>query len=93
MREMVDKMALDREGSETKSYLIGLERGRIWASDYADYFEMKEWSELKIAEFEDLVLPADEDLHFRIMGEETPLEWKPYLKGWLDGVKEISNTY
>ncbi|MBU0532866.1 hypothetical protein KKB44_05230 [Candidatus Micrarchaeota archaeon] len=93
MTEMVERLARNRDASESKSYFIGLERGRIWASDDADYFEMREWSELEAENFDDLELPPREELHFKVLGAETELEWNAYLKGWLDGVREIVETY
>jgi hypothetical protein len=79
--------------SNAKSYFIGLERGRLWAEDCADYFELREWSELRANEFDDLVLPHDEGDHFKVLVAETPLEWQEYLKGWLDGVREIRQKF
>ena len=93
MDEVIEHLAKNKTSSETKSYLIGLGRGRIWASNHADYFEIKEWSETKPEEFKDFVLPNEEKLHFKILQSETPLDWKPYVKGWVDGVKEISSEY
>jgi hypothetical protein len=93
MSEILEKMLRNRDSSDAKSYFIGLERGRIWAEDYADYFEMRQWSEVDASDFEDLILPQDEARHFRILGSETPLEWNAYLKGWLDGVREIVRKY
>jgi len=76
--------------SSSKSYFVGLERGRIWANDYADYFEVKEWSDLAGEDFTRLNLPDSEELHFKMLGSETPLEWDDYLQGWLAGVKEAA---
>jgi hypothetical protein len=92
MDRMVDSLVKNKAPSEKKSYLIGLERGRIWA-DSADYFQMKEWSEENIEEFEDLVLPGEEATFFKVLQNETPIEWQPYIKGWIDGVKEVISTY
>jgi hypothetical protein len=83
MNEMVEKLLQS----------IGLERGRIWASGDADYFEIREWCEVELDSFDDLVLPPREDMHFKVLSAEAELEWKPYLKGWVDGVKEIAETY
>ncbi|MBD3210199.1 hypothetical protein GF318_02350 [Candidatus Micrarchaeota archaeon] len=93
MTEMVESLLRNREGSESKSYLIGLERGRIWASGDADYFEMREWSELRVETLAELALPPREEMHFKVLGAETELDWEPYLKGWLDGVKEVAESY
>lgn len=93
MDEMVEKLLRNKDNSETKSYLIGLERGRIWASDHADYFEMRQWSETVMEELDELVLPPKEDMHFKVLGAESPLELESYFRGWLEGVKEIAETY
>ncbi|MCI0503657.1 hypothetical protein L0Y65_03000 [Candidatus Micrarchaeota archaeon] len=79
--------------SHAKSYFIGLERGRVWAEDCADYFELREWSELDVGEFDDLVLPHNETDHFRLMLSETPIEWQDYLRGWIDGVRQIREKF
>jgi hypothetical protein len=92
MDKMLDSLVRNKAPSDKKSYLIGLERGRIWA-DSADYFEMREWSESDIEEFDDLILPQDEVAYFMLLKNETPIEWQPYVKGWVDGVKEIADSY
>jgi CobQ-like glutamine amidotransferase family enzyme len=78
---------------ETKSYFIGLERGREWAEDRADYFEMRQWAELEADEFDEIVLPGSEDLQLRLIMNDTKIEWTSYLKGWLAGVKESLSKY
>ena len=93
MQEMVERLLRNKEGGENKAYFIGLERGRIWASGDADYFEMKEWSGVRDDEFDDLVLPPTEKLHYEVLSAESQLEWKAYLRGWLDGVREVSESY
>jgi hypothetical protein len=93
MHEMVEKLLRNSEASESKSYLIGLERGRIWASSDADYFEMRQWSELQVDELDEVVLPPREEMHFKVLGSESTLEWDSYVKGWLDGVKEVAESY
>ncbi len=93
MDKMLESLTKNKSSSETKSYLIGLERGRIWASDYADYFEAREWSEIDLKRFEDFVLPQEEVMHFKTLQSETPLEWEPYVKGWVVGVKETLAQY
>ncbi|MFH1685099.1 MAG: hypothetical protein ABH983_02220 [Candidatus Micrarchaeota archaeon] len=93
MDRMLSSLVKHKGSSETKSYLIGLERGRIWASDSADYFEMREWSEIDLEEYEDNVLPGNEEVHFRVLQTETSLEWDAYVKGWVDGVREIVSRY
>lgn len=93
MSGVLERLLRDKDSSEAKSYFIGLERGRIWAEDYADYFELREWSEEDATRFEDLILPHNEVKYFRLLTMETPLEWNAYLKGWIDGVKEIRQKY
>ncbi|VVC03828.1 Uncharacterised protein [Candidatus Bilamarchaeum dharawalense] len=78
--------------SSSKSYFVGLHRGRIWAEEYADYFEMKEWSDMDHEEFDKLLLPHNEKLHFTLLNQESPLEWQEYLRGWIEGVKEIADS-
>lgn len=93
MSGILESLLRIKDASETKSYLIGFERGRIWAEEYADYFEMREWSEVKVDECNGPVFPQGEGEHFRIICAETPIEWQPYLKGWVEGVKEILQKY
>ncbi len=93
MSEILEGLLRDRCDSESKSFLIGLERGRLWAMDRADYFELREWSEQNPHEFEDLVLPHGENDHFRVLRSETPLQWDAYLRGWISGVREIRGKY
>ncbi len=93
MSGVLERLLGNKASSEAKSYFVGLERGRIWAQDHADYFELREWSEEEAGDFEDLVLPHNEAHHFRLMTAETPLEWGAYLKGWIDGVREIREQY
>ena len=88
MSDMADLLAKNKEASVAKSYLIGLERGKVWAEDHADYFERREWSELDADGFDELVLPGNEEMHFRLLMMETSIEWGAYLRGWLHGVKE-----
>jgi len=76
--------------SASKSYFAGIERGRYWAQNIADYFEVREWSEADIREFEDLTLPHEEAHEFRLMSHESAMDWRTYLQGWLEGVREIS---
>jgi hypothetical protein len=93
MSGVLERLLGNKGSGHAKSYFIGLERGRLWAEDCADYFELREWSELEADEFDDLVLPHDETKHFRIIHSETPVEWEAYLKGWIDGVREIRQRY
>jgi len=86
MSGIVEALKRNMQRSDAKSYFLGRERGMFWAEG-ADYFEMREWSEADIGEFDELVLPHEEGMHFTILSSETPLEWQAYLKGWLEGVK------
>ncbi len=90
MSAVIETLIRNRDVSEAKSYLIGLERGRTWAEDYADYFEIRRWSELKDGE---LVLPPYEELHLRALSNKTPIETAAYFRGWRDGVREIRRQY
>jgi hypothetical protein len=78
---------------ESRSYLAGMDRGRVWAEDMADYIEIKEWSETEVKGPEDTVLPHGEETHFHIISAEAPLEWQAYVRGWLKGVKEVFEKY
>ena len=93
MSGVLESLIGNKSKSHAKSYFIGLERGRLWAEDCADYFELRQWSELSAGEFDDLVLPHDETDHFKVLVAETPLEWQDYLKGWLEGVREIRQKF
>jgi len=86
--DIIGKLIRNKDRSQAKSYLIGFERGRIWASDYADLLQAREWGEENHAEFEDLVLPDNEVDEYHILNSVTPLEWRDYLKGWIEGVRE-----
>lgn len=90
MSGILERLLGDKSASTSKSYFIGLERGRIWAEDYADYFEVREWGEKKVDDIADLILPDSEDFHLRLLGNETPLELDAYIRGWLAGVKEVA---
>lgn len=87
---ILEKILRSAPSGDAKSYIVGLERGRIWASEDADYFDMREWAELKEIES---ILPKEEELHFRILQNDAELEWSAYTKGWIDGVKEIASRY
>ncbi len=93
MSGVLERLLGNKSRSHAKSYFIGLERGRLWAEDYADYFELREWSEQNPAEFDDLVLPHSETDHYRILVSETPIEWQDYLRGWIDGVRQIRERF
>lgn len=88
MSAILASLLKDKSRTEGKSYLVGLERGRIWASESADYFELREWSEADFEEFDDLTLPHDESREFCLMQQESDMDWRSYLKGWLEGVRE-----
>ncbi|HID73304.1 TPA: hypothetical protein EYP38_05165 [Candidatus Micrarchaeota archaeon] len=89
MSHIIERLKENTDSSEAKSYTISLERGRIWAEDIADYFELREWSENDPEGLEAHDLPHEEGGYFLKLAGETPLEWEAYLEGWLDGVKEI----
>ena len=93
MSDIIEALLRNKHSSDAKSYFVGLERGRIWAEDYADYFEMRQWSEMSYLEFDYLVLPRGEDTHFKVLGRDSPLEWNEYLRGWIDGVKQVVREY
>jgi hypothetical protein len=93
MDEIIERLMQNRDSSEAKSYLIGLERGRIWAEDTADYFDIRQWSEVEIDELDEIVLPPDEERYYVLIEAETPLEWPQYARGWIDGVKQILDRY
>jgi hypothetical protein len=93
MSELIDGLLRNRDASDAKSYFVGLERGRVWAEDHADYYEMREWSQVSHSEFDYLVLPHGEDRHFQVLGKDSPLEWNEYLRGWIEGVKQIVKEY
>ena len=92
MGDIIDRLSGNKDSSSSKSYFIGLERGRTWAED-ADYFELRQWSEMTAEQFDDLTLPEGETDQFMILNNSTSLEWKEYLKGWLEGVKEIRKKF
>ncbi len=89
---ILEKLLKRAAPGDTKSYLVGLERGRLWASEDADYFDMKEWADLSLKEM-DAILPKNEELHFRILQHDGELEWGAYVRGWVEGVKEIASRY
>ena len=91
MSEILERLIRNKDSGEAKSYIVGLERGRVWAEDHADYFEMREWAELE--DNGEVVLPAEEDLHLRILMTETTLELSAYMRGWFAGVKEVRDEY
>jgi hypothetical protein len=88
MSDVGENLLRNRDQSDAKSYIVGLERGKVWAEDYADYFTMREFSELDIDELVHIDLPGDEERHFRLLSTESPLELRAYIRGWLAGVKE-----
>jgi hypothetical protein len=90
MTEIIDTLARMKSSSSSKSYIIGLERGRMWAMDSADFFQMKEWTDFGGEDFVRVALPDDEERHYHVLKAETELEWGQYVKGWIDGVKEAA---
>jgi hypothetical protein len=93
MSDIIEGLLRIKHSSDAKSYFVGLERGRIWAEDSADYFEMRQWSESRHSEFDYLVLPRGEDTYFSVLKRDSPLEWTEYLRGWIDGVKQVVREY
>ena len=93
MSTMIDRLARLKASSEKKSYIIGLERGRIWAMEHADYLDVRRWSELEVEDAWSLILPDNEETHYHLIRAETRLEWIPYVKGWLEGVREAFKAY
>lgn len=90
MSFIIESLVRNREASEAKSYIIGLERGRIWAEDCADYFDMRRWCDMPDADF---ALPEGEETHLRSLRVKTPLETDAYVRGWREGVREIRRQY
>jgi len=93
MGDVTDYLKSDKDSSNSKSYLLGLERGRIWAEDYADYFDMRRWSDTDPEDADISDLPDGEHEEYKLLSSETPLEGKTYLKGWIDGVRQIREKY
>lgn len=91
MGGIIERLLGNNESSEAKSYFIGLERGRVWAEDHADYFELREWAELD--DDGSMTLPSDEDIHLRLLMSESSLQPTAYVRGWLAGVREILDEY
>ncbi|MBU0591635.1 hypothetical protein KKF81_06310 [Candidatus Micrarchaeota archaeon] len=89
MSRILESLINNGNKSPAKSYLIGFEQGKNWATNHADYFEIRQWYELEIEELEDIRLPKREDIFFRVLSNETKVEWKEYVRGWIDGVNEI----
>ena len=87
--DIIDSLIRNKDRSQAKSYLIGFERGQIWATDFADSIQVRQWSEENHIEFEDLVLPDDEVDEYHMLNSLSPLEWQDYLKGWLEGVRDM----
>ncbi|MGV8084689.1 MAG: hypothetical protein ACP5N9_00360 [Candidatus Bilamarchaeum sp.] len=79
--------------SKDKSYFLGYKRGREWAHNHADYIEVRQWGNHELTDFDDLVLPKDEEIYFRDINCSNELDWQHYLKGWLDAVKEARKKY
>jgi len=90
MNELIEKLLRFKAPSQSKSYLLGLERGRLWAEDSADYVNLREWHEFQDGDYMAVVLPKEEEIHYHILKSETGIEWNQYVRGWISGVKEIS---
>ncbi len=90
---VLESLVRIKDLSSSKSYFTGLERGRIWAENHADYFEIREWSEANHEEFDDLILPGREREEFYMIDSQSRMDWRAYLKGWLEGVREIREKY
>ena len=90
MSELIESLSRMKASSQSKSYFIGLERGKVWASDSADYFEIQDWARFGGDDFVRVALPDEEERHYTVLKAETELEWGQYVKGWIDGVKEAS---
>lgn len=90
MNVFIEKLLRVKGASQSKSYLIGLERGMLWAEDVADYFDLKDWSQYREDDALSVVLPEDEETAYKILKAETPIEWENYVRGWLNGVKTVA---
>jgi hypothetical protein len=87
MGSLMDFLKGYDDAGESKSYFMGYERGLEWAEDFADYFDLKDWSAVDEASLENLELPEEEEQHFLFLSGETPLEYFHYKRGWLSGVR------
>jgi hypothetical protein len=90
MSDVKEMLVRLKAASVSKSYLIGLERGRVWAMDSADFFELRQWKDFGGDDFANISLPGAEEAHYHVLKAETALEWGQYVRGWIDGVKEAA---
>ncbi len=93
MTALIEQLKSNPDGGYSKSHILGIERGRIWSEDFADYFDLREWSEYEPEDVEAEDLPHDEYLHYLELCREIEMEWEPYIKGWLYSVKEARKRY
>ncbi len=85
--ELIERLVGMKAPSQSKSYFIGLERGRIWAED-GDYIEVRRWSAFR-GEYLDVALPDYEEMHYLVLNAESRIEWVQFVRGWIDGVKSF----
>lgn len=85
MTEIIEQLLKMKAPSQSKSYFIGLERGRIWAEDEGDYVEVRQWS--GSGYHSGIALPGNEEMHYHVIKAESHIEWEPFVRGWIDGVK------
>jgi hypothetical protein len=93
MNDLIEKLLRSKATSQSKSYLIGIERGRLWAEDTADYLNLREWHEYQGEDSMAVMLPKEEELHYHVLKSETGIEWNQYVRGWVSGVKEIARKH
>jgi hypothetical protein len=86
MSELIEQLLKMKAPSQSKSYFIGLERGKIWAEDEGDYLEVRQWSDFG-GYHRGIALPGDEEMHYHVIKAESDVEWEPFVRGWIDGVK------
>lgn len=90
MSEIIENLLKFRTSSQSKSYLIGLERGRLWAEDEADYFDLRRWVEFRDDDISCVTLPEQEEALYNILKAESSIEWEQFVRGWIAGVKEFN---
>jgi hypothetical protein len=88
MSELIEKLVRMKTPSQSKSYFIGVERGKIWAEDEGDYLEIRKWIDFGGSDYLNISLPDNEETHYHVMKAETDIEWEHFVRGWIDGVKE-----
>ena len=87
MSELIEQLLKMKAPSQSKSYFIGLERGKTWAEDDGDYLEIREWSDFGGSDYRNVALPGDEEMHYHLLNAESDIEWTQFVRGWIDGVK------